>query len=78
MRKNGNVVLLANKIVDETLMTGTDDALRKFVNEFSTRFGLGKAVRVPKTLWFYGMNHTQRDEFSVKLWANDNLNGIEP
>ena len=63
--KNGEVNLLAIKIVDDVLLTGTDPALRKFITEFNAKFKLGEILHGPGTLRFYGMNIIQNSDWSV-------------
>ena len=65
-------------MVDDLLLTGTDESLRQFVTDFHQKFKLGEVVHGPGTLRFYGLNLIQDTDYSVSIHADDKLNAIEP
>ena len=71
-------MLLVCKIVDDFYMTGTDTALRQFINAFNLHFKLGEVVHGPGTLRFFGMNIIQNEDYSISIHADDKLKQLEP
>lgn len=78
LRKDGEVTMLAVKIVDDILLTGTDSSMRLFITEFNKKFTLGEVVHGPNSLRFYGMNLIQESDWSVTIHADDKLQSLEP
>lgn len=76
--ENGNKILLAMKLVDVMLLTGTDDARCSFIDGFSSNLNHGDIVHSPGVLRFYALNIIQSEDLSVSNHANDRLTSIEP
>lgn len=70
--------MLALKIVDDILLTGTDAAMQNFIFAFDKKFKLGEVVYGPSTFRFYGIIIIQESDWSVSIHADDKLNALEP
>lgn len=75
--ENGEVKLLAIRIVDDIFLTRTDNALRKLVENFSIHFTLHVTGHGPGTLSFYGLNVIQDGDFTVPIHEDDKLQALE-
>lgn len=75
--ENTDVMLLAIKIVDDILQTGTDDELRRFIRKFNDLFELGEVVNAPEKPRFYRMNLIQYEHSNVSILADYKLQAIE-
>lgn len=76
--KEGELVLLVYKIVDDFFMTGTDTALRDFIATLNNKLTLGEVVHGPGTLRFFGMNIIQNDDYSISIHPDSKINQLEP
>lgn len=74
---DGNLALLAIKIVDDILLTGTDDELAWFERAFGGVFKLGESETGPGRLRFYGLQIEQAEDFSCSVHADDKLQALE-
>lgn len=75
--KNGSVVLIVIKIVDDLLITGETNVASKFIECFNRKFKLGTIVKAPGAMKFYGMSIIQLEDFSCTIDADDKLDAIE-
>lgn len=56
IKKNGKLILIAAKIVDDIFSPGEHDAVNDFIKGFKAKFKFGTVVNGPGNLLFYGMN----------------------
>lgn len=66
------------KVVDERLLTGTDDSFSRFNDGFDMYFKLEEVVHGPGILRFYSSNVIQSDEWSVTIHADCSPSSIDP
>lgn len=78
LKETGNISLSTIKIIDDFLMTGKYNFLRKKVIYFSNCFKLDETVHSSGVLHFFGMNIAHNDDFIASINADDNLSAIEP
>lgn len=76
MDKNGKLVLLAAKVIDDIQVAGSEYHIRRFVTEFDKHFKLGTVVEGPGKMRFFGSNVEQAENFTVRTNADDKLNGL--
>lgn len=76
--KNGQLVLLAAKIVDDILVTGDTDMVDKFITGFNSKFKFGTVVHGPGNLRFFGLNLVQNEDYTCEINADDKLHALEP
>lgn len=75
--KNGVIVLVVIKIVDDLLMTGEDASVNDFIERFNKKFELGTVVRGPGSFKFYGISMSQDEDLSSSVNADEKLNLID-
>lgn len=78
LRENGDISLLAIRIIHDFLMNETDDALRSYVNNFNSLFKLCERFHDHDVFYFYGINIPQNEDCTVLIHADDKLPAIEP
>ena len=74
---DGELILVAAKIVDDIILTGKPRQTEQFLNAFNDRFKLGSIASGPGHLRFYGLNIIQHSDFSSTVGADDKLNALE-
>lgn len=62
--QDGKLVLLAAKIVDDNLVTGTNIMVDTFILGFDEKFNFVTIVHGPGNLLFYGLNIVQNEDFT--------------
>lgn len=67
---------MAEKIVDDIKIAGTDYNSSRFIEMFNESFKLGSVVKGPGMMQFFGINIEQVDYFTIKNDAEDKLNGL--
>lgn len=77
-RKNGEVVLLSIKIVDDILMNGTHGTLRNLVNKFVAKFKLAETVHGACVLRLCDLKMTENADYFMQINADNKLNSIKP
>lgn len=73
----GNLIVVAAKIVDEILITVLSDQGKIFISAFNDRFKLGSAATGPGKIRFYGLKTIQDDEYSSMVDTDDKLSALE-
>lgn len=76
LMKDGQLILLVAKLVDDIMATGRNDNGKKFLKAFGEQFELGSTRSGPGNLRFYGINVTQNENFKITTNADDKLNSL--
>lgn len=66
IHKNGRLILIAAKAVDEIKGTGRECHINRFVGEFNKRFKRGTVVNGPGKMRFFVINVEQADVLQFK------------
>ena len=67
LKRNGLLVLLVGKIVDDFLLAGTDEAIAWFSQKIHKRFTIGTEACPPHPLRFNGAIIQQAEDFYVQV-----------
>lgn len=73
--KNGKLLIIVIKIVDDLLMAGETDSLQDFISRFNGSFELGTVI--DGILKFFGLTIIKNEDFSYVIHGDEKLNYIE-
>lgn len=76
--RNGKLILLLGKIVDDLIITGIEPEVNRFVKMFNSKFKLGSVMSGPGSLRFYGLNIHQSNDMSSVIDGNEKLQALQP
>ena len=74
--KNGKLILLAAKVVDDILLSGPKDEKKKFIENLKNYFKVGTIVHGPGNLLFYGLNVFQNENYNIQISSDEKLDSI--
>lgn len=77
-KRNGKLVLIIAKIVDDMLATGELSYVKSFISKFDSQFSLGTVNYGPGLLRFYGLNIRQHADFHCTIDGDEKLEALEP
>ena len=66
LRRDGKIVILLAKLVDDCLLAGTAEETQKFYSAFSSKFSVGSLVAAENGMRFAGLDISQKADFSVE------------
>lgn len=75
--KDGYLILVAAKRVDDILATGEQDVVNDFINGFSAKFKVGTVGNGRGYLRFYVMNIVHNEDYACSINADDYLQALE-
>ena len=78
LKRNGKLVLIIAKIVDDMLATGELSYVKSFISKFDNQFSLGTVNYGPGLLRFYGLNIRQHADFHCTIDGDEKLEALEP
>ena len=76
--RDGKLIMIAAKVVDDIIITGEDEVTCEFITGFEKRFKLGTVVRGPGNLRFFGLQVIQDQDLSITVDGNEKLDKSEP
>lgn len=77
LRKNGYLISMFAKIVDDIMFSGSLSTKVPVINAFNDRFNLCDIRNGPGYIRYFGFNITQFDNMSNSINGNDKLLAIE-
>lgn len=77
-RVDGELSLLAVKVVDDILLAGRKNMLNEFVDKISTKYQIGTIVFGPGSFSFFGLTILQNEDGSIQIRGDEKLNKLEP
>ena len=78
LKRNGKLVLIVAKIVDDMLATGESSYVHSFIKKFDAQYKLGTVNYGPGLLRFYGLNVRQHADFHCTIDGDEKLDALEP
>ena len=75
-RKNGELVLIVAKIVDDIKVSGEVDFVVQFMKRFNSKFKFGTVASGPGRMRFFGINIEQAEDFTIHTEADEKLNAL--
>lgn len=76
-KKNGELCALVAKIVDDVLLAGPNEIVDGHIRSFNDKFKLGTIMHGPGKLQFFGLNITQRPDFTIEIDADEKVQAVE-
>lgn len=76
MRRNGSLVAVGAKIVDDIILCGLVEVLLGVIDRINRHFTLGTLVHGPGSLRYFRLNLSQRSDMSVTVYGDDKDAGI--
>lgn len=77
MMRNGEVVALLAKIVDDILISGELSLVDSIIEKINSRFTLGTVVHGPNRMRYFGLNIIQDEDYNITVDGDDKLNVLE-
>ena len=77
LHRDGRLVLLVVKTVDDILATSPDHEVDLFVSQFNHKFKHGTIAHGPGLFRFFGPNITQLQDYSCHIKGDDKLESLE-
>lgn len=76
LESEGNLILVAVKVVDDVLLAGSIPIVRNMVDDIKKVYELGTIVYGPSAFLFFGLHIVQDDCMEIFVHADDKLEAL--
>lgn len=78
LRRNGKLVVVLAKFVDDILLTGVPEIVKEVIERFNKRFKLGNTCHGPNAMRYFGLNINQDTNLDISIDGDDKLKRLQP